>query len=488
MNRFFYVFIFLLIFPIYAEAAVVINEIAWMGNSNSANEEWLELYNSGAEDVSISGWALEAQDGSPKITLSGTIKQNGYFLLERTSDDSIPNVTADLIYTGAMSNSGEILVLKNSSGIEQDRADGSNGWESVGGDNTTKETAQRSGGGWITATATPKNVNAVLQNEVVVAPNQTGSSISSVASLPSQADNIKANAGGNVVAQVGQSIFFDASKSEGASDSFSWNMGNGEVKEGKNFLYSYSFPGKYLVTLFAKNGLNENKDQIDVTIYPAGVYISEFFIGGENDGWIEFHNDSENFVSLSDWKIGNEEDIFIIPKGTLISSNGYLIFAEKTLGVDFIKDSGKLDLIYPNGQAADKVEYQNKNPNFSASRKNKDEFVWTEYKTPGFENITTSQSGNDTSEQIGQVKTNIGVSKSLIHIGQASFVKVNGERSFLITPAYAQVTEEKITSPAVKNNANLNASASSLFSGNFIYLAVSAVLLLGFLFYKKVKT
>lgn len=487
MNRFFYFFIFLLIFPIYTEAAVVINEIAWMGNSNSANEEWLELYNSGAEDVSISGWILEAQDGSPKITLSGIVKQNGYFLLERTSDDSVPNIVSDLIYTGAMSNSGEILVLKDSSGVEQDRAEGSNSWENIGGDNTTKETAQRGGTGWITAAATPKNTNVVLQDKSVSISNQTGSSTSPNVSMLSQTGNIKANAGGNIVAQVGQSIFFDASKSEGASGSFFWNMGNGEVKEGKNFLYSYSFPGKYLVTLFVKNGLNENKDQIDVTIYPAGVYISEFFVG--NDGWIELHNDSENFVSLSDWKIGNEEDIFIMPKGTLISSNGYLIFAEKTLGIDFIQDSGKLDLIYPNGQAADKVAYQNKNLNFSASRKNKDEFVWTEHKTPGFENITTSQSGNDASEQIGQVKTNIGVSQSLIHSGQASFVKVNGERSFLITPAYAQVTEEKITLPAVQNNANLSASAVSLFSGNFIYLALFSIISLLILFiYKKAKS
>src|SRR3989344_3763131 len=235
MNRFFSVFIFLLIFPIYAKATVVINEIAWMGNSNSANEEWLEFYNSGAEDVDISGWMLESQDGSPKITLSGTIKQNGYFLLERTSDDSVSNVIADFIYTGAMSNSGEVLVLKNSSGIEQDRVDGSNSWENIGGDNTTKETAQRSGGGWTTAAATPKNANVVLKNEAVTALNQTGSSSSPVVSLASQTDNIKANAGGNVVAQVGQGIFFDASKSEGASDSFSWNMGNGEVREGESF-------------------------------------------------------------------------------------------------------------------------------------------------------------------------------------------------------------------------------------------------------------
>lgn len=482
MRIFFVLFLVVLFFPVFANAQVLINEIAWMGSVNSANEEWLELYNSGAEDADISGWILESQDGSPKINLSGVIKQNGYFLLERTSDNSAPNVEADLIYTGAMSNSGEVLVLKNAMGMEIDRVDGSNDWENIGGDNATKETAQKSGTAWITAISTPMAQTRINADSAQI----DADTIQKNTDTLTRAGNVKANAGGNIVAQVGQNIFFDASQSEGKVDSFSWNMGNGEVKDGKSFLYNYSFPGKYLVTLFVKNGVYESKDQIDVTIYPAGVYISEFFVGEE--GWVEIYNGSENFISLSGWQMGNGGDIFTMPKGTLISSDGYLVFSSKIIGIDFIKNSGELDLIYPNGQVADKVEYQNKNAEFSASRKNKDDFVWTEYKTPGFENITASQSEDTKPDKVGQVKTDIGVSKNMIQGNNTSFVKVNGERSFLVTPAYAKVADEKVILASIKADKELTANTASLFSWRFIYLAILAILFSGFLLYKKSKS
>ena len=100
--------------PYAAFGAVIINEIAWMGTSISANDEWIELKNTGPETVSINGWALVASDGVPSITLTGSTTSGGFFLLERTNDSSVPNIPADLLYTGALSNSGEYLTLKDS--------------------------------------------------------------------------------------------------------------------------------------------------------------------------------------------------------------------------------------------------------------------------------------------------------------------------------------------------------------------------------------
>ena len=89
-------------------ASVLISEVAWMGTADNANAEWIELYNNGpAEDVS--GWSLSAVYGQPVITISGTISTNGYVLLERTNDDTIPSVSAFLIYTCTMGNAGEVL-------------------------------------------------------------------------------------------------------------------------------------------------------------------------------------------------------------------------------------------------------------------------------------------------------------------------------------------------------------------------------------------
>src|SRR3990167_2031853 len=87
-------------------ADVRINEIAWMGIAGNPNGEWVELYNNGSAK-SLTGWSITAEDGTPTIHLSGNIPSQGFFLLERTSDNTLLGISADLIYTGALEDSGE---------------------------------------------------------------------------------------------------------------------------------------------------------------------------------------------------------------------------------------------------------------------------------------------------------------------------------------------------------------------------------------------
>ena len=132
-------------FSFLAKAGVYINEVAWMGTTNSANDEWIEIYNDGSESIDLNGWTLSAVDGAPNINFSSTtnkiIPAGGFYLLERTDDSAVLGITADLIYTGALSNDGENLVLKNKDGSEIDRINGSNGWPA--GDNISKQTMQK---------------------------------------------------------------------------------------------------------------------------------------------------------------------------------------------------------------------------------------------------------------------------------------------------------------------------------------------------------
>ncbi|WP_209122727.1 phospholipase D-like domain-containing protein [Alkalihalobacillus sp. BA299] len=118
--------------------SVVINEVAWMGTSYSYNDEWIELHNTTGSAIDLSGWTLNATDGSPNINLSGSIAAGGYYILERTDDDTVPGVSADLIYSGSMENGGEILELKDSAGSLIDSVDA---W--YAGDNTSKATMER---------------------------------------------------------------------------------------------------------------------------------------------------------------------------------------------------------------------------------------------------------------------------------------------------------------------------------------------------------
>jgi len=156
---------------------VVINEIAWMGTAESvggANNEWLELKNQSEAEIDLTGWVLRASDGSPVINLAGKIPAGGYFLLERTDDDTLPAVMADQIYVGSLSNAGEVLELVDASGAIVDRVDatGEAGWPA--GDNTLKLTMERKADlSWQSSAASGGTPKAQNSAGLIVEPEET---------------------------------------------------------------------------------------------------------------------------------------------------------------------------------------------------------------------------------------------------------------------------------------------------------------------------
>lgn len=104
---------------------IVLWEIAWAGTTAqtaqpaegaspaAASAEWLVLRNTTARTIDLTGWTLEAVDGTPRIALRGHIPAHGFYLLERTADTSAPWAAADQIYTGALNDTGEVLTLSD---------------------------------------------------------------------------------------------------------------------------------------------------------------------------------------------------------------------------------------------------------------------------------------------------------------------------------------------------------------------------------------
>lgn len=120
---------------------VVINEVAWMGTGASAYDEWIELYNSTASPITLTGWTL-SDGGDVSVTLSGVVSADGYFLLERTDDGTVSDVLADQIYAGSLDNAGEALVLRDAGEQIVDTANGDGGsWPA--GDSVTRSAMER---------------------------------------------------------------------------------------------------------------------------------------------------------------------------------------------------------------------------------------------------------------------------------------------------------------------------------------------------------
>ncbi|MCZ2127954.1 MAG: DUF11 domain-containing protein [Anaerolineales bacterium] len=117
--------------------SVIINEVAWAGTSSAlSDDEWIELYNPTNFAVNITGWTLKAADGTPSITLSGSIPAHGFFLLEQGDDHTVSDIAADQIYSGTMSNSGESLVLRDGANAIIDTANGNGGMWPAGSAST----------------------------------------------------------------------------------------------------------------------------------------------------------------------------------------------------------------------------------------------------------------------------------------------------------------------------------------------------------------
>lgn len=337
------------LFPLGAAASgVVINEIVWMGTlpkagesvQAAANNEWVELYNPTASVVSLEGWKLVAADGMPDIALSGSISAGGYFLLERANDEVVAGIAADLVYpykNNALSNEGEHLFLKDAGGAIIDEVAATTKWPA--GDNMTKETMQRAGTGWVTATGTPRAAT-------VVAPLPSSSPASSVSGvsafsnppiIASPAPSLKVSAGEDRTAVAGAAVEFQGSavgfNGEPLINArFWWNFGDGATKEGRVVEHFFSTPGVYTVGLHVSQGEYAASDYLRATIVPNQISILEV-IGGEQ-GFIRIANAGEVEVDIGGWIVEDEvKTLFTVPPKTKIAPHSEIAFAHKTTGL-----------------------------------------------------------------------------------------------------------------------------------------------------------
>ncbi|MBD3282341.1 MAG: hypothetical protein GF387_01915 [Candidatus Portnoybacteria bacterium] len=404
------VFVAVLFFPpLFASASIVINEIAWMGTEISANDEWIELHNLSSSSVDITGWVIEAEDGSPLINLSGNIPAMGYFLLERTDDNSVIGIDANQIYAGALENGGESLILKDSQGIEIDSVSCTDEW--LAGDNSSKQTMERKEDGWQNSASpggTPGVVNSeggeIISEEENEEDEEGGEEKEENKEDVVMTDNAPvADAGNNIIGFVGQEIVFDGSNSsdkDGDELAYFWNMGNGDLVEEVAFDYSFSYSGTYLVTLMVYDGHHYSSDTITVKINSYKITINEFIPNPEGPDseleWIEIYNGGNSVADISGWQLDDEEGgskAFVFPENTLIGPGSYIVFDRKVTKIALNNDQDKVRLLLPEGVVFEEISYSDAKEKMSCSRV-EGGFVWS-VPTPGTSNVFLQEQKED---------------------------------------------------------------------------------------------
>lgn len=384
-NNFLKFLIPILIFigPLSARANITVTEFAWMGTDVSANDEWIEIYNSGSDSINLSGWTLNAEDGTPSINLSGTIGAGEYKLLERTDDTSFPGITALVIFTGAISNEGENFTLKDGS-TTIENLNFSSGWPA--GDSTSRKTMQRNGNSWVTATQTAGGPTTEEGDPGDENPDdnpddgeeeEDGEEDEDEEEVPSNSsalkdDVIKRKVYDDQIFEVefskkavaGDPIFFKAqalsfTRREMNRGIYLWNMGDGTVRQYENkynsdqkyFYHTYEHPGTYTITLEYYDTYFEHlppdiSETFQIEIYEPGLEIAQIFPNGS----IEIKNNLNISVDLADWVLqDNSGNKFTIPKNSIISSNKKVVFKNSSVKLN---DLSSVFLFAPNGKLA----------------------------------------------------------------------------------------------------------------------------------------
>lgn len=100
--------------------------------------------------------------------------------------------------------------------------------------------------------------------------------------------------------------------------------------------------------------------------YEDIIVINEIFFtsltGESPNDWLELYNSSSNSVDLSNWMIKDEDDthVYVIPEGTEIAANDYLVFCRDTLAFEsYYGSKANGNLSFGFGNTADCVRLYN---------------------------------------------------------------------------------------------------------------------------------
>lgn len=357
------------LFPLLASAQVKISEIMYDPEGSDTKREWIEIFNTGTENIDLGTYFFFENNVHHKLTAqsSSILVPGAYAIIV----DSIPEVLADfsgysgLIFDSAFSlnNTGETISLANPQKVIINSAT----YDSNMGANNTGQSLQINGDNIIVAGPTFGFENKTVSEQIDEEDDTStvaGSDDSSNSSSHSQQTELtaytpqsfKIGAGRDRLVTVNTPIEFEShiSKSD-IRVRYLWNFGDMNTRTGKSPVHTYEYPGTYQVVLEGITKEHTAVSRTEVLVVEPQLQLIQA------TGTLVISNLDSREVNVGDFRIVLSGGFISIPRNTIIGSKGSItvlieegrslksfLYPNKKIYKDFkIQESGEKSTIYP---------------------------------------------------------------------------------------------------------------------------------------------
>ncbi|MBN2175827.1 MAG: lamin tail domain-containing protein [Bacteroidales bacterium] len=362
-------------------AKLVITEIMYNPPEGGTDSlEYIEVYNGGHTSANLGGYTLTGVD----FTFPGSVLNPGEFIVLAVNADAMVNtfgISALQWTSGALSNGGEQIILKDPSGKTVDSVNYSTGfpWPTAANGlgpslilcNPQDNNAQ--GSNWSVSNNLTGYNN---DNEAIYAtPGFTECDFPPIAIFSASPTEI----------YMGDTVSFtDLSVNSPTSWNWAFEGGTPSGSSLQNPVITYDTPGVFDVILSVSNGQGTNeyliRDYIVVTQQEQGnLMITEIMqnplaVGDADGEWFEIFNPANNPIDLSGWKIkDNGIDAHTINGSLIVPSKGFVVLGSNIntalngnytcnyqytyINFQLANGDDEIILLMPDDTEVDRIEY-----------------------------------------------------------------------------------------------------------------------------------
>ncbi|PCI29102.1 hypothetical protein COB55_02830 [Candidatus Wolfebacteria bacterium] len=329
--------------PLVGLAQVDITEVMYDLEGSDGGHEWIEIFNSGSEQIAITEWKFFEANTNHRISaVEGgieTITPGEYAVIA----DNIDKFNADNpTYTGllfdsafSLSNTGETIIIRDPDLVDSDvftytsdigaKGDGQS-LHKVNGVVSARVVSLGSGVASETVIGTTTGVISEV-NAAVLSSHSSSAPLTKVVAKKI----FSASAGRHRLASENAPVQFDADYKKGKSNMsprFVWSFGDGETLIGERVVHAYQFAGVYTVVLNAYQGNDHSVSRTKITIVEPKVNITS-----ATREYVEITNSSKHELNLNDWMLKTKNTTFKFPTDTILEPEVPVKFPNKITGI-----------------------------------------------------------------------------------------------------------------------------------------------------------